>query len=283
MAKLLGSRAFLGSLGKHFFGALGLIWLITEVVNFFLPESPLADLGSRGLLGSIGLSVIAAVAVAWPRKRVSATIPNSPVEVTVRVGDLLDAKENVIVGMSDVFDTRTGEGVISTRSLQAQLVQARFDGDVAAFDAQIDRALTDVPFVVDPSKTKGKNKRYATGTVIQVPAHGIRHYLCAYCRMPATLRAETDVCTLFSSLDNCWARIRDTGDNQGISMAVIGADFGRTGLTHTQLVQLAVLSFIASSKTQHIAPSLTIYVHPSNAGSVDFVALRLWLRGILWA
>jgi len=64
---------------------------------------------------------------------------------------------------------------------------------------------------------------------------------------------------------------------------VLGSDFERIGLTQTQSIQIMVLSFVNANRVQHVAPRLTSYVYSGNFGLVDFSALRLWLRGVLWA
>jgi hypothetical protein len=252
-----------------------------EPAALFFPKS--VPGGWPAYAGLVVLSAILGIVLAWPKKSVSASIPGANVEVTIKVGDIFSASDNVVIGTNDVFDTKIGDDIISPRSVQAQLVQNRFDGDVEAFDNAVVQQLAGKEFKTDPSKTKGKSGRYPLGTVIELKAKGIRHYLCAYCRMPASLKAETDVCTLLASLNDIWDKVRNTGQNQGVSMPVLASDFGRTGLTQTQLIQLIVLSFVGANKVQHVAPSLTIYVHKGSAGMVDFAALRLWVRGVLWA
>jgi len=221
--------------------------------------------------------------MAWPKPSVSASIPGADVEVEIKVGDIFDATDNVVIGSNDVFDTHIGDDIISSRSVQGQLVQKRFGGSVDTFDREIEKELAGRKFEVDAAKTRGKNKRYAVGTVLELKAEGVRHYVSAYCRMPASLKAETDVCTLIGALDEIWEKVRNSGQNLGVSMPVLASDFGRTGLTQTQLIQLIVLSFVGANKVHHVAPKLTIYVHQGNSSQVDFAALRLWLRGVLWA
>jgi hypothetical protein len=281
VSNVLGSRAFQSTLWKRFLESFGLCWLFLEPVGLFKPGQ--VPKGWTTYLALVAVSGVSALVWAWPKKVVSATIPGADVKVTVRVGDIFDAKDNVVIGTNDVFDTHIGDGIISSRSVQAQFVHKRFGGSVSAVDTIMDDLLKDIGFNLDPTKQKGKNKRFPVGTVLEVEANGIRHYLSAYCRMGSNLKAETDVCTLLRSLEKCWGKIRNSGQNLGVSMPVLGADFGRVGLTQTQLIQILVLSFVDANRIQHVAPELTIYVFEGNAGLVDFSALRLWLRGVLWA
>ncbi len=279
--KILGSLAFWSGFGKTFLAALGGLWLIVDPITFLSPDSVPKGADKFALL--LVFAMVIAIWFAWPRRVVSASIPGADVKVTILVGDLFDAKDNVVIGVNDVFDTHIGDDIISPRSVQAQFVQNRLDGSVPAFDRLIEAALEGTTFEVDPQKTRGKNARYPMGTVIETSQKGIRHFLSAYCRMGANLKAQTSVCTLIHALDELWEKVRNSGQNQGVSMPVLGSDFGRIGLTQTQLIQILVLSFVNANRLQHVAPELTIYVYEGHAGKVDFAALRLWLRGVLWA
>src|SRR5258708_39927323 len=95
--------------------------------------------------GLMGASVLVAVFLAWPRQQVSAKSPVADVEVTVRVGDIFEATDNVVIGTNDVFDTHIGDDIISSRSVQGQFVANRFDGSVSTLDVIIEDLLKDLP------------------------------------------------------------------------------------------------------------------------------------------
>lgn len=281
MNKILRSRAFWHATYKAFLAYFGAFWLVVEPVGILVVSNTVN--GWVIYLGLLILSLLCAVLSSWPREFVIASIPGSDVEVVVKVGNIFDAKGNVVIGVNDVFDTHIGDGIIDTRSVQAQFTFNRFDGSVYSLDAYIEPLLSDLRYEVDESKAKGKNKRYPLGTCLEVTAKGVRHYLLAYSRMSPALCAEGDLCGLLKSLDSCWSKIRVSGQNEGVSMPVLGGEFARIGLTQTQLIQILVLSFINANRKEHIAPRLTIYVYEGKSDLVDFAALRVWLRGVLWA
>jgi hypothetical protein len=59
------------------------------------------------------------------------------VTIEIRVGDVLAQTGNIIVGSNDAFDTQLEEGVISSASVQGQLLVRVFDGDRKDLDRQI--------------------------------------------------------------------------------------------------------------------------------------------------
>jgi hypothetical protein len=275
------SRAYWSAVPKWALSIFGVIWLLIEPIGLFYPES--VPSGWWMYFALIFTSIVSSLIVSLPRRTVSARVPGANVEVTIKVGDIFDAKDNVIIGTNDVFDTHLGDGIISASSIQGQLVTKRFGGSVRALDEILEKRLADYDSVADETKSFGKKNRYTPGICIEVEAGGVRHFLSAYCRMGNSKSVETDVCLLISSLENCWEKIRNSGQRDGVSMAVLGSDFGRIGLTQTQIIQILVLSFVNANWVQPVAPMLTIYVHAGNAEKVDFSALRLWLRGVLWA
>ena len=277
----LRSKAFIHGLGIKLLASLGTLWLFLEPLGLLLPDD--IPTGWKVYFTLIGIAFGLSVLLAWPKRSVSATIPGADVKVTIKVGDIFLAEGNVVIGTNDVFDTHIGDGIISNRSVQAKFVQKRFKGSVSDLDRLIDLQTEMLEFTQDETKTKGKNKRYPIGTVIEIPGEEARYYLSAYCKMGSNLKAETDVCSLLNSLEKCWGCVRNSGENLGVSMPVLASDFGRIGLTQTQLIQIIVLSFVGANRVQHLSPELTIYVYEGNAGLVDFSALQLWLRGVLWA
>jgi hypothetical protein len=277
---VVGSKAFWVAFARHSLEVYGLIWLVCEPIALAKPSLFTESWGWYGFL--VVASIVVGAIIAWPKRLIEVTKPNSNVTVTVKVGDIFEAIDNVVIGTNDVFDTAFGD-VISQRSVQGQFTIKRFGGDVAELDRRLTHELREVSGTIDRAKTKGKQIRYPQGTTVFIEAHGVRHYLCAYCTMSNDLRTDMDLCALMTSLEVIWAKVRDRGQNEGVSMPVLGADFGRLKLTHTQIVQLLVLSFIEASNAQHVAPGLTIYVHSGNESKIDFVALRLWLKGTLWA
>ncbi|RYG66215.1 hypothetical protein EON64_10280 [archaeon] len=276
----MGSRAFLITLLRRFLEVLGVLWLCLEPVSFL--ASGAIPKGWATYLMLVVTSFAIGLCLSWPRGHVSASVPGEDVEVTVKVGDIFDAQDNVVIGTNDVFDTEIGD-VISSKSVQGQFLTKRFGGNATELDNVLSQALEHKSAEEDKTKTRGKNRRYSVGTTVVVPAQGVRNYLCAYCRMRPDLKAESTVCELIVSLEECWELIRNTGQNEGVSMPVLGSEFARLGLTQTRLIQIIVLSFLAANRNRPVAPSLTIYVYPGKARSVDFSALRMWLRGVLWA
>jgi hypothetical protein len=86
-------------------------------------------------------------------------------KIKIVVGDVLAQEGNVVLGSNDTFDTSLSDDIISPKSVQGQLLQRVFAGDIDSLDDQISTSLAEATPVADPDKTFGKTDRYPIGTV----------------------------------------------------------------------------------------------------------------------
>src|ERR1039458_10249030 len=112
------SRPAFARLLRRFLEIFGGCWLILEPLALWRPE----DLrwGLTGYASLFGGALVLAVIASWPRTTVARRLAVSDTKVTVRVGDVLSQHGNIIVGVTDVFDTEIGD-VIAAASVQGQL------------------------------------------------------------------------------------------------------------------------------------------------------------------
>jgi hypothetical protein len=268
-----GQREFL----RAFISAFGLLWLVIEPLGLFFPNQLHA--------GWRGYGVLAASSVAWgayrsrPRNVISRRLPPTDVAISIRIGDLLAQTENVVVGSNDVFDTSLDHGIISPKSVQGQLLERVFDGDRAELDRQISDSLAGVQSEMDVPKTFGNTDRYDIGTVARVRNGGTRYFLTAFARMSSDLppRVQSTIELLQISLARLWPAVDAAGQREAVHVPVLGSHLARLKVSHTLLIQLIVLSFIASETR---SSSLTVWVHEADSAVVDMAELDEWLAGL---
>ena len=247
-----------------------------EPAGLFFPGQ--FDWGWWGFLGLVVLSAVTALVRARPRDRIERTLPPSDLTVAVRVGDVLEQEGNVIVGTNDAYDTALEDDIINAATVQGQLLQKVFSGDRNQLDRVIDEPVGQGELV--PTKPFGKKRRYEIGTVAVVPYGKARYFLPVFTKMseeaPPHVRSELE--WLEVALIRTWNSVNRYGQREPVHMPVIGSHMARLGLTRTLLIQVAVLSFIASSIKQSTSSQLTVWVHPNDAALVDLAALDDWLR-----
>jgi hypothetical protein len=194
--------------------------------------------------------------------------------VFVIQGDLFDQAADIVVGFSDTFDTATaGSLIISSASLQGQLVQRLFGGDVDALDAALDRALADVPVESLESraaKPHGKLRRYPIGTVAVLEHGNRRIFAVAFSRMGNNLTAGSNAAFLRSSLDNLWQSMQPHSTERTVAMPVIGAGLSRMEMSRQELLELILESYRDRSRVRPVCRELRIVAHPSDPSATEF-------------
>lgn len=206
--------------------------------------------------------------------RVLARVPASTAallaesEVVFVQGDLFEQEADLVVGFSDTFDTATdGSLVISPSSLQGQLVERIYQGDVEALDADLDRALAAVnveSLESRSAKQHGKLVRYPVGTVAVLERDRRRVFAVAFSRMDNTLTAQSTEAFLHLSLGNLWVAVRRRETDRTVAMPVLGAGLSRLELERETLVNMTLASFREHARRASVCRELRIVVHPSD-------------------
>lgn len=254
-------------------------WLIFEPAGLFFKE--LQGIGWYGFFGINILALILTAVIFHRKKTVSIALPESNTRISIAVSDILDQEGSIVIGTSDTFDTELGE-IISSSSLQGQLLTNIYQSDKAALDLDINNALKEITAKVDTTKIYGKQERYPIGTVANIQRNNNRYFLLAFNKMlPDMKRVSTDIGDLWFTLSNCWNSIRENGHHKDIHVPIIGSRFARTGLSCNIIIQLIIMSFVISIRQEGIAPSLTVHVHKTDVDKIDFIALKGWLNCLI--
>ncbi|GHO98774.1 hypothetical protein KSF_088220 [Reticulibacter mediterranei] len=213
-----------------------------------------------------------------PKKAISHQLSVPDTKITIKVGDLFQEDSNLVIGVSDAFDTELGD-IIKPTSIQGQCLTSIYQNDRIRLDQDINTALQGISGKIDKQKTRGKNKRYPIGTVATLSVGTKKYFYSAYSYMGNNLKCESDIKRLLVSLEKLWEEIRVKGQHDKVAMAVIGSDLARIGnASHADLIKLIVLSFILASREKLVTPELTIVIHPNNLGKVNMWELEDFLR-----
>lgn len=195
-------------------------------------------------------------------------------ELHVVTGDLFDEQAAIVIGFSDTFDTATSDRkVISSESLQGQLIDRLYGGSVTELDRDLDTALTGKLHKREQrgDKARGKLKRYNVGTVAVLERDGRKIFGVAVSRMGNNLIARSSYEFLQVSLDDLWATVRDQG-SPVVAMPIMGSGLARINTTRDALLRQIIRSFRMELRKGPICRELRIIVHPSDLGAIDVVA-----------
>ena len=274
---VLSRRMFIHTFRK-FFVILGVVSAVIGIVTVLDPGS--YTYGFKGVITLMGICLLAAFIDEHPRKSISTSFSHPDIRVTLKVGNILEQKEHLVIGFSDTFDTEVGD-IISVNSLQGKFLSSIYNHDRTRLDRELDLALEGIPFTTDSTKTKGKNKRYEIGTTVAIPGENRKFFCCGYSYMGSDLKASSDVNNLWISLEKMWAKIRYDGEQKSVAMPVIGTQLARVqGISFALPIKLILLSFIVNSRIECIAKELTVVILEEDMEKINMIEMKDYIESL---
>jgi len=281
---MFGTRRGWSRLVLHAFAAFG---LISGIVQFYsavwVPAHALYK-PLRVALTVALTSILYGVLKAWPKRTVRRDFGQPEMTVTVTVGDMLERKGQIVVGFTDTFDTDTADGVISGVSLQGQLLERVYGGDLQRLDGHIEAALAGVSpekNEVRRDKAHGKLKRYPIGTVAVLNTDANRIYAVAYSSMGNDLVAKSNVQRLWYSLGQLWDAVYKNGQRDAVTMPLVGSELARINcLDRESLLKMSLLSFVSRSREELICKQFSVIIHPKDHEKINMLEVEAFLRSL---
>jgi hypothetical protein len=267
---------------RHFlissFAIVGFFSTILQTSNVIFPKFHGFE-GWYVFLGLSALSLLGGLALSWPRPILQEyEAPQTRIRITK--GNLLKENDHLVVGACDTFDTDPPV-VISPTSLQAQVLQDLFGGDVKELDRQLTDALAGIQPVNKITKT-GKQDKYPIGTIATVKQAGRLLFFLAYTQMDNKNVATGTVDGIWKSLAALWEEVSNRGNGRAVCVPVIGGGQARLSnvLPAQDSIRFIVLSFILASRGKKICDELRIVVSPDQYKKLDRLELQSFLASL---
>lgn len=281
---LFGTKRGWRQLALHSLAAFG---LISAAIQLYAAVAvPAHGVAKPGLFVVVVAAACFAygVARAWPRRTVRREFGRPELAITVTVGDILDQKGQIVVGFTDMFDTSVSDGVINPRSLQGQLLDRVYAGDVKKLDDALDAALAGIkPKKVEQANEKkhGKLARYPIGTVAVVSTDANTIYAVAYSSMSNDLVSKSSVHDLWYSLGQLWDAVYKHGQRAPVMMPIVGSELARINcLDRENLLKMVLLSFMSRSREELICKEFTVFVHRKDQDKINMLEIEAFLKSL---
>lgn len=262
----------------HAFSAVGACAILLEIRGWIFGN----QFAPTGWALSVPLILIAGLYGlyrSWPRPiRHQLSTPNTLIKIVP--GDLLASSTDLVIGMTDTFDTSTPH-VIAEGSVQAQMAARLFGNDIAELDIQIAQAL-EGQTIVDTIAKQGKTDKYGLGSVATLTSAGRKLYLLAYTEMNEENNALSSPDGLWKSLHSLWRTIAASGNGRAVSIPVIGQGQSRLSqfIPAQDAIRFTLLSFIFASRQSRVCEELTIVVRQTEYDKLDHLELQAFLKSL---
>jgi hypothetical protein len=198
-----------------------------------------------------------------PVFKVTYKIPKKDLCYEVRIGNLLDSKEDIVVSTNTTFDTDMASGLISPKSIQGQIATRFFEGKTDELNRQIRNSLAGIQY--DEALSPGNKQRYQIGTVAKVSAHGNNFYFVAMAELNEHGAAQSYQEKIELALRRLWKFISSQGEIGDVAISVLGTGRGRLELSRKKVIEIIAQSFADASRERIFANKLAIVVLPDDA------------------
>jgi hypothetical protein len=242
---------------------VGALYLFMEILDF-LGIYTKDRYSTFAIIPMIGFAIVYVVATRRPITRVSYKVPGKDYVVEVRIGDIFDGNNDVVISTNTTFDTAFANGLISTDSLQGQLATKFFQSNTDEIDRQLEADLARVKGTPKPDAL-GKAMEYPIGTVARVKGHGRTFYFVAMSRLNAQGTATTTLREVEDALEALWAFVLVQGELKSLSVPLMGTGRGRTGYPRKKMTERIAQSFADGSQNQVFSNRLSIVIRPQDA------------------
>lgn len=243
---------------KCFFSSIGLFWLITEVLSYFIKDisQNLINLGPVFLVFSFGYTFVKR----RPVISVSHKVANTDVTIEIKMGDIFDVNGSIVVGVNNSFDTTVNEVLVSSKSLDGKFISKFYD-NATHIDSDIKKALTGVAVKIKrTSKVNGKREIYPIGTVAMLRARSKTAYLLAISEFNEDGVATSTFENLQVSIASLWNFIATKGSLEDITIPVLGTGHARIKNKREEIIREIVRSFLAALSEKRFTNKLTICI-----------------------
>lgn len=247
------------------FALLGGLELCFSVAcHFYLGESIPKFPIWFGILVIVAL-FICAIILTSPLSNVSHKIDGHDLRVTVKLGNVLNDKGDIVLSCNTAFDT-CESGHLSSDCLRAQYQKRFYPGNLQSLDNAIESALRDEKFeTVKPVFNGAKTKRYPVGTIAEItPNKNSRTYFVAFSEMSSKGRKSTTIKNFLFGLNCLWERVNNSIGNKRIKMPVLCSGESNLRKSREDIIKYIVFSYVNYARAYKISRSLTIFILPDD-------------------
>lgn len=270
---------------KNFILAFGTLWLLiecpsalsTKFKNFVDPFDPWL------LLFVLFISIVFGIYKAVPRIAFTKKFKSTQTSISLKVGNLLDEKENIVIGSSNYFDFdyNNTTGV----SLKSQLMNKFFQNDFELVNNLVQKSLSGQKnlSVLDKNKTQGNKYHYPIGTVAILPQADRKIFIVILTNLIFNgndKHTQSDPTILNQALIGLWDKIKLEGRKKKFSVPVLGSGLANVNLSYLLTIQSIILSYAIYSKTTAISKEMTLVINPNDYNPDDFEEAIQFLNSV---
>lgn len=283
--KYLFSKNNLLKLGSNFLISFGSIWLLIECPSAlsYKFNSFITNFDPWILVFALFISFCFAIYKAFPRIIYTRKFKSTQTCITLKVGDIFEENENIVIGSSNYFDFdyNKSTGV----SLKSQLIRKLFNDDVELINHLVKKNLSNLDniAVFDEHKNYGNKSHYPIGTVAVIPQADRKVFAVILTKLifnGKDKHTQSDPEILNQALIGLWKKIEIEGRKKKFSIPVLGAGLANVQLSYLLIIQTIILSYAIYSRSSVISKEMTLVISANDYNPEDFEEAIMFLNSL---
>ena len=266
--------------GRHSLASFGASRVVIVTVSFVNQDAEVF-LSTKGWW-VFTIVLLIACFLSRPKRMFRYQLKNRDVTIEIHIADAFEVSGDLVVPINTTFDTDLDRRIPKAHSIQGKFTRRYYDSEVRHLDVDIDNALSKEGYRYEepPEKTRGKKRRYAIGTVIQLERSKRLFYLVANTHINNDGVASTTIENLRESLAKLWYYISEKGSKGDIVIPLLGTGKARLSDKREDIFLEIIRSFIASCSSGTYCDKLIVAIYPPDVTKhkIDLNYLRNFLE-----
>ena len=260
---------------RNGFGAVGLLWTLTEVLTRAIKpiDTYLDAHGTDFLLLMSGVFLGMFIGSVVEQRAISFKLPTTDTIVTLKFADLFSEDANILISVNEFFDGALGQA-IEPGSLHGQFITKYYNGDGAAFRADVVAALAGEAGT-QTARTNGPSVSYPIGTTPNVRIGPRRAFLMALTHTNlSNYKASASIPMLWDAMRGALQAVHDHGNGEPLAIPLVGNGQAGLNIAPQHLLRLLTLALVNFGRQTQLPKQVTIVLHDSCFENLDIREIR---------
>lgn len=269
---------FDSNLRKEYLSYTGILTGLYTYITYFwdIPEKYKNNWKIAGLF-TLGLIIL--YIFLWVKannsEKVTLNIHGSNLEV--KLGNIFDEQNLKVIGFNEYFDTIVDDKIISSTSLNGQVIKNKINISIDDFDEYISKSLNSRKGLTsreNKRRKEGKSKKYPLGTIIKYDDY----LFTALSKFDDDNRAYLFMKDYIDFFINFWNELDIVYAQNSVSIPLLGSGITRfkeyIDITDQELLEIMIWSFKISRIKFNYPSKVSIIIDPRKKDKINFYKLK---------
>ena len=208
-------------------------------------------------------------------RRVTIKMPHIRTNINIFADDLLSQEGCAIVPANDFFDNVVNEDLVAAKSIDGQMIQRFWGGNIVGMDVEAARQLEAEEYDLVARDAPAKTRRYKGTSIVLRASDKLRIIWVALTTTDvATNKTHADLDDLALTIRAALIKARNRGNGDVLNVPLMGGGLSRTGMGSAFLLNLLIGIIVDESKKQSITENINIVLTKSALEDVNLLEVK---------